>query len=53
MRTQLETLGGDFKQLKISDGENLLYFESWTMRYIGIVRTMATLAHFFCLRVVG
>ena len=52
MRTQLETLGGEFKLAEISDGENLLYFESWTMRYIGIVGTMATLAHFICLRVV-
>jgi len=26
--------------LEISDGENLLYFEAWTLRCIGIVKTM-------------
>ena len=52
MRTySWKLLEKSLSQLEISDGENLLHFESWTMRHIGIVRTMATLAHLICLRV--
>ena len=37
--------------LKVSDGEKLLYFEFWTLKCIGIVRTMATFIHLICLKV--
>ena len=52
MRTQLETLGEEFKLAGKYLMERAYYiFESWTLRCIGIVRTMATLAHLICLRV--
>ena len=49
MRTQLETLGEEFKL-----AGNIWWREPtiswvWTMRCIGIVRTMATFAHLICL----
>ena len=44
---QLETLGEEFELAGMSDGENILYFEFWTLRCIGIVRTMANLLILF------
>ena len=48
---QLETLGEEFDLAGMSDGEDTPYFEFWTLRCIGIVRTMARFAHLICLRV--
>ena len=50
---QLETLGEEFEVAGMSDGEDTPYFEFWTLRCIGIVRTMAIFAHLICLRVWG
>ena len=48
---QLETLGEESDLAGMSDGEDTPYFEFWTLRCIGIVRTMATFAHLICLKV--
>ena len=48
---QLETLGEEFDLAGMSDGEDTPYFEFWTLRCIGIVRTMTRFAHLICLRV--
>ena len=48
---QLETLGEEFDLAGMSDGEDTPYFEFWTLRCIGIVRTMTRFTHLICLRV--
>ena len=48
---QLETLEEEFDLAGMSDGEDTPYFEFWTLRCIGIVRTMTRFAHLICLRV--
>ena len=48
---QLETLGEEFDLAGMSDGEDTPYFEFWTLRCIGIVRTMTRFTHLICPRV--
>ena len=47
---QLETLGEEFDLAGMSEGEDTPYFEFWTLRCIGIVRTMIRFAHLICLK---
>ena len=51
MRTQLETLGEEFKLAGNTWWREPIILWAWTLRCIGIVKTMAIFGHLICLRV--